>query len=211
VKPNVIFIFADQWRAQATGYAGNAQVRTPNLDALALQSVNLSNACSGIPVCTPYRASFLTGQYAHTHGLFMNDAHLEPNGESIAHAFAGAGYDTAYVGKWHVNGQGRTQPIARDSRLGFDYWKVLECTHNYNHSEYYEGDSTEKQVWEGYDAEAQAFDVADYISRHDGERPFFLTLSWGPPHDPYQTAPERFRNLYDPDDKIGRASCRERV
>lgn len=200
MKPNVIFILADQWRAQATGYAGNGQVRTPNLDALSAESVNLINACSGIPVCTPYRASFLTGQYPHTHGLFMNDAHLRPNGHSIAQAFAQSGYETAYIGKWHVNGQGRTQPIASESRLGFEYWKVLECTHDYNHSEYYAGDSTEKQIWEGYDAEAQTLDAMEYITSRTGEQPFFLTLSWGPPHDPYQTAPERFRELYRPEE-----------
>ncbi len=199
-RPNVLFVFADQWRAQATGYSGNAQVKTPNLDALASRSINLTNAVSGVPVCTPYRACFLTGQYPHIHGLFLNDAHLRPNGNSIAQAFAAVGYDTAYIGKWHVNGQGRSKPIDKESRLGFDYWKVLECTHDYHNSRYYEGDSTEPQTWDGYDAEAQTRDAIEYIRDRDGERPFFLALSWGPPHDPYQTAPERFRRMYDSDE-----------
>ena len=197
-KPNVVFLFGDQWRAQATGYAGDPNVRTPNLDALARESVNFTNALAGCPVCSPYRASLLTGQFPLTHGVFVNDVHLEHRVPSLADAFAGAGYDTAYIGKWHVDGRGRSNFIPPERRQGFDYWKVLECTHQYNKSPYYAGDSEEKLIWHGYDAVAQTRDAQEYIRSHDDAKPFLLVLSWGPPHAPYETAPAEFRAMYDP-------------
>ncbi|MHB1178193.1 MAG: sulfatase-like hydrolase/transferase, partial [Daejeonella sp.] len=66
VKPNIVCIIVDQWRAQATGYSGDKNVITPNLDRLAAQSMNVKNAVSGMPVCTPYRASLMSGQYPLT-------------------------------------------------------------------------------------------------------------------------------------------------
>lgn len=197
-KPNVVVVFADQWRAQATGYAGDPNVHTPHLDALAAESVNFTQALSGCPVCSPYRASLLTGQRPLTHGVFVNDVYLRPPKTSLAEAFAAAGYDTAYIGKWHVDGHGRSSYIPPERRLGFDYWKVLECTHDYNDSPYYEGGSDAKRYWEGYDAIAQTRDAQDYIRAHRDSAPFLLALSWGPPHAPYETAPARYRALYDP-------------
>jgi len=199
MKPNVVFVFADQWRAQAAGYAGDPNVQTPNIDALAARSVNFTNAVASIPVCCPYRASLLTGQHPLTHGVFMNDVSLRPTGPTIAEAFAGAGYDTAYIGKWHVDGQGRSTYIPPERRFGFDYWKVLECIHNYNESYYYAGDSDEKLRWDGYDAFAQTRDAQTYIASHGHDQPFLLMLSWGPPHNPYETAPPEFAELYNAD------------
>jgi len=199
VRPNVIFVFGDQWRQQATGYAGNPNVKTPNLDALARESVNFTHAVAGCPVCSPYRASLLTGQRPLTHGVFVNDVYLQPRATSIAQAFSAAGYDTAYIGKWHVDGHGRSNYIPPERRMGFDYWKVLECTHDYNKSAYYEGDSDEKRHWEDYDAIAQTRDAEAYIRTHAEDGPFLLMLSWGPPHAPYGTAPEEYRGLYNAD------------
>lgn len=199
-QPNVVFVFGDQWRAQATAYAGNSMVQTPHIDALARESVNFTHAVAGCPVCSPYRASLLTGQNPLTHGVFVNDVYLSRDATSLAEAFAGAGYDTAYVGKWHVDGHGRSNYIPPERRQGFDYWKVLECTHNYNHSPYYAGDSDEKLHWDGYDAIAQTRDVQRYIRERESDRPFLLALSWGPPHAPYHTAPEEYQALYDPAD-----------
>ena len=196
--PNMVFVFADQWRAQATGYAGDPNVQTPNLDALATQSVNFTAAVANCPVCSPYRASLITGQYPLTHGVFVNDVHLGHHVPSIADAFAGAGYDTAYVGKWHLDGRGRLAFIPPGDRQGFQFWRAMECTHQYNESYYY-GDDDTTLKWDGYDAEAQTRCAAQYVREHDRARPFFLVLSWGPPHNPYQTAPERFRALYEPD------------
>jgi arylsulfatase A-like enzyme len=195
--PNVVFVFADQWRAQAFGYAGNPNVQTPNIDRFAAEGVNVTQAISGCPVCTPYRASLLTGQLPLTHGLFVNDVALDPHANTIGKIYSSAGYDTAYIGKWHVDGQGRSAPIPPERQQGFDYWKVLECTHDYNKSFYYHGASDEKLMWDGYDAIAQTRDAIDYLHKHDGEKPFLLMLSWGGPHAPYHTAPDEFCKLYD--------------
>ena len=202
-KPNIVFVFGDQWRAQATGYSGDPNLRgkTPNLDKLAAESVNLTNAVSTCPVCTPYRASLLTGQFALTHGLFLNDAPLRNEAVTIAEVCKNAGYDTAYVGKWHLNGGGRSNYIGENRRQGFDYWKVLECTHSYNNSPYYAGNDPTKLYWKGYDAIAQTHDVAGYIKANAAnEKPFLIMLSWGPPHAPYGTAPEKYRQMFKAED-----------
>jgi len=202
LKPNVVLVLADQWRAQACGYAGdpNLQGKTPSVDRLAAEGVVFSHAVSCCPVCTPYRASLLTGQYPLTHGLFLNDVCLSTNATSLAQAYAQSGYDTAYIGKWHLDGHGRSAYIPPERRQGFDYWKVLECTHDYNRSFYYAGDDVTRRVWPGYDVAAQTKDAQAYLSRHaKSNRPFLLVLAWGPPHDPYGTAPERYRQRFDPD------------
>jgi arylsulfatase A-like enzyme len=199
-RPNVIFVFGDQWRAQAVGYSGeDPNVKTPHIDALSRESLNVTNAVAGCPVCSPYRASLLTGQYPLRHRVIVNDVFMQPDGPTLAEVFRENGYATAYLGKWHLHGQGRTAYIPKEHRLGFEYWKVLECTHEYNHSAYYAGDSEEKLFWEGYDAIAQTHDAAQYIRDRDPEKPFLLLLSWGPPHNPYDAAPEAFKRLYDPE------------
>ena len=195
-RPNVVFLLADQWRAQATGYAGDPNVKTPHLDALAPRSHNLVNAVSGCPVCSPYRASLVTGRYPLTHGVFLNDVCLSTEAVSLADAFNRAGYQTAYIGKWHLDGHGRSAFIPPERRQGFKFWRVAECTHDYNRSHYH-GDSDEKRFWDGYDAIAQTDEACRYIRNH-AAGPFLLVLSWGPPHNPYQTAPAEFRQRYRP-------------
>ncbi len=197
-KPNVIVVLADQWRPQAFGFAGDANVRTPNFDGLAGESVRFVNAVAGMPVCSPTRASLLTGQRPLTHGVFLNDVPLDPSAVTLPKVLKGAGYDTACVGKWHIDGHGRLSFIPPERRQGFDYWKVCECTHNYTDSIYY-GDTAEKLHWSGYDALDQTRDACEYLrSRAKAAKPFLLWLAWGPPHDPYLTAPEKYRALYDP-------------
>ena len=195
-RPNVVFVFADQWRAQATGYAGDANARTPNLDRLREESVDFGTAVSTCPVCTPYRASLMTGQYPLTHGAFLNDVCLSDKAVSVAEAFNAAGYETGYIGKWHLDGHGRSSFIPRERRQGFQFWKALECTHNYNRSPYY-GDENVKRKWEGYDAIAQTQEAKRYIRDHAGGKPFALFLSWGPPHNPFGTAPAKYKEIFE--------------
>ncbi|MEQ9442524.1 MAG: sulfatase-like hydrolase/transferase [Cyclobacteriaceae bacterium] len=101
---NILVLHTDQWRAQALGYRGDPNVKTPHIDRLAGQSANLINAVSGMPVCTPHRASLMTGQHPLTHGLFMNDVPLDTAAVTIAEVLAEAGYQTGYIGKWHRGG-----------------------------------------------------------------------------------------------------------
>ncbi len=203
-QPNVVFILVDQWRAQAFGYTGDPNAHTPHIDALARESINFRNAVSGFPVCSPYRASLLTGQYAVKNGMVVNDVHLKPNGPTLGESFRDAGYRTGYIGKWHVYGSPdgkfgrRLAYIPKEFRFGFDYWKACECSHNYNRSLYYDGDDPTERYWEGYDAIAQTNDACEFIRQASGKSdPYFLLLSLGPPHDPYGTAPDRYRAMYE--------------
>ena len=195
-KPNVVFLLTDQWRLQALGYAGNTQVRTPNIDRLAGESINFKHAISGYSVCCPWRASFLTGQYPLTHGVIVNDVPISGDPVGLGDAFKSAGYNTAYIGKWHVDGRGRKAYIPRERRLGFDSFKALECTHDYNQSAYFDNDDPTMRFWDGYDVFAQTADAQRYIESQSGEQPFMLVLSWGPPHNPYETAPPEYREMY---------------
>lgn len=197
--PNVVFVLTDQWRAQAFGYAGDPNVRTPNIDALAARSINFRNAISVCPVCTPQRASLLTGRFPTSTGMFLNDLYLPAEELCMAEILGAAGYETGYIGKWHLDGHGRDSYIPRERRQGFDYWKVLECSHDYNRSCYYAGDDPTKRMWKGYDAYAQTEDAKSYIRDHaDAEKPFFLFVGYGGPHFPHNNAPEELTSLYPP-------------
>ena len=199
-KPNVLVVVADQWRAQAFGYSGDPNVKTPNFDKLAGECARFTNAVSGLPVCSPMRATMLTGQRPLTHGVFINDVPLNPEAMTIGKVFGGAGYETGFIGKWHVDGHGRSIWIPRERRQGFDYWKVLECTHSYNASPYF-ADAPERQVWKDYDAIAQTHDLCAYLhARKKSDKPFLFFLAWGPPHNPYGTAPVNHRALYKAED-----------
>jgi arylsulfatase A-like enzyme len=202
-RPNVLIVIADEWRAQATSWNGDRNVATPAVDRFARESVSFDSAVSNLPVCCPARASLMTGQYPLTHGVFINDVELKPKGATLGQTFRDSGYRTGYIGKWHLYGSPdgnygrRLAPVPREKRLGFDYWKACECTHDYNHSLYYEGGDTTPKYWPGYDAAAQTEDAIAFIRRSaNAADPFLLCLSLGPPHFPYETAPAEFREPY---------------
>jgi len=198
-QPNIVFVFADQLRAISVGYTGNSIVQTPALDRLAAESVVFSSAVCGCPVCTPYRACLLTGRYPLSHGVFVNDVRLPESEVTFGELYTAAGYDTAYIGKWHLDGPeraGYTPPGPR--RHGFGFWAVGNCTHDYWHSLYYR-DSPQPLYWEGYDAHAQARLACDYIRGHGRDRPYCLFLSWGPPHNPYDWVPDVYLRQYQSD------------
>jgi arylsulfatase A-like enzyme len=193
-RPNVVFVFPDQMRRCAAGFGGETNISTPVMDRLARESLDFLHAISGMPVCCPARASLMTGRYPHHHGVLINDIHLDDSIPSLGRTFAAAGYRTGYVGKWHLNANGRKAPVPPASQHGFQLWKALECTHDYNASDYYEGANPEMKRWPGYDAFAQTDEAIRFVEAQAGQPdPFLLMLSWGPPHDPYETAPEEFR------------------
>jgi arylsulfatase A-like enzyme len=213
-RPNILFVFADQLRACACGPYGNRRVDTANLNRLAAEGVTFENAVANCPVCTPYRASLLTGRYPLSTGLFVNDVRMHTDEVTIAHVLRDAGYQTAYIGKWHLDGPRRggfTPPGSR--RQGFDhFWAVGNCTHDYFHSLYYR-DEPAPRYWDGYDAVAQTSLAIDYLQNHHGQReagrPFCLLLSYGPPHNPYRQVPKEFLQMYPPGRVEPRPNCPE--
>ncbi len=185
-RPNILLILVDDVGYCDIGAFG-ARLRntsadelfyeTPRIDQLARQGTMFTQfyACT---VCAPTRASLMTGQYPLTHQVIYNDKALKSDAVCIADVYKEAGYQTAYIGKWHINGDERSAFIPKERRQGFDYWKVLECTHDYNNSWYWDNDD-QKKKWEGYDAIAQTNDAIGYLKKQKGEDPFILFLSWG--------------------------------
>lgn len=200
-KPNIVYILTDQWRAQALGYAGDPNVKTPQLDKFEKEAVNFTNAVSVLPVCTPHRASLLTGRYPTTTGMFLNDIYLPSEELCMAEIFKAEGYNTAYIGKWHLDGHGRTNNVEPERRQGFDYWKGLECSHDYNNMPYYANDDPEMKHWEGYSPFALAKDANQYLTDHaNSDQPFLLFISIATPHFPHHSAPQKYKDMYPLED-----------
>lgn len=199
-RPNVIFILTDQWRATALGYNGNDIVQTPALDGFAQEAVNFRNAVSVTPVCTPYRASLMTGRYPSTTGMFINDLYLPSEELCMAEIYNQAGYNTCYLGKWHLDGHGRKKNVAPERRQGWSFWKGSECDHNYLKEHYYENADSNKKFWEGYSPYAISNEAQGYMAKFvEMEEPFFLFVSLATPHFPHHTAPEEYKELYTPE------------
>lgn len=196
-KPNLLFVFADQMRGMAMGCAGNSDVRTPTMDALARDGLRLTDCTATSPVCSPNRATMLTGVYPTTHRVLGNDLPLRLDLPSLGTVAKENGYHTGYIGKWHLDGVPRskfTPPGPR--RFGFDFWAVYNCTHAYFRPTYYR-DSAEVIEAPGYEPEVQTDLAIEFLDQSPADAPFCLVLSWGPPHDPYDQVPERAR-VYDP-------------
>jgi arylsulfatase A-like enzyme len=196
-KPNVIYILTDQWRSSAFGYAGDPVVKTPNIDKFSKEAVIFSNAVSVCPVCTPHRASLMTGRFPTSTGMFLNDLFLPETELCMAEIFKSAGYSTAYYGKWHLDGHGRFNFVQPDRRQGFDFWKANECDHDYNHEHYYENDDLQIKYWPKYSPFAMEEDVELYLDKlAERKNPFLLFVSFGTPHFPHQTAMDEYKKIY---------------
>jgi len=208
-KPNIIFVFADQLRQCSLGYAGEEDVITPNLDRFARENSYFETAVSISPVCTPYRGSLLTGRAPTSTGLVLNDIALSTDEISIAHAAKAGGYDTAYIGKWHLDGPDRKAWVPPGSRRqGFDYWVGANFEHNYDNSIYFQ-DTDNPLVWEGFDAAAQTSHMIEYLKSRNSTKPLCLFLSWGPPHHPYNVVPGKYLDMYKSEEIRGRPNCPE--
>ena len=209
-QPNILFVFADQLRSQELSCYGGTNIQTPNMDRLAEEGLIMTNAISTYPVCSPFRGMMLTGLYPMRNGMTNNDHHLRSNVTSFAEVCNNAGYQTAYIGKWHLDGFGRETYIPPERREGFHFFQSLECTHDYFNSKYYDNNSRELKIWEGYDADAQTEAAKNYILNRNKEQPFFMMLSWGPPHSPY-IAPKKYMDMVDPDKIKLRPNVNERI
>ena len=196
-KHNILFVFADQLRYSALGCTGNPQVISPNIDRLASQGMSFTNAYSGYPLCTPYRAMLVTGRYCHSTGVATNDIYLPQTPYSIANVLKEHGYQTGYIGKWHLDGHRRPY-VPKDRRQGFDFWMTENCNHQYFNTNACYGDERQSRKLDGYAPDIQTDLAINYVHDHK-DAPFFLCISWGPPHNPY-IAPEKYIQMYNPAD-----------
>ncbi len=209
MKTNLIYIFADQLRYQSLGYSGDKNAITPNIDALCSQSVDLCQAVSGHPVCAPYRASLFTGKYTTSTGMVINEIRMNPNHRTFAHVLNDHGYETAYIGKWHMyadelgnhyDPKNSFVPKGPD-RLGFnDYFNAYNFHHEYyGEAAYYHLDSPEKVYCSKYEPEEQTDIAIEQLKRmSSGEKPFALFLSLGTPHDPWvpENVPAKYLEMF---------------
>ena len=192
-KPNIVFVFADQMRADALGCMGNRQVISPHLDQLASEGLLVTNAISSQPVCTPYRAALLTGRYGHTTGVIHNDIRLPDDEVVLSQIMKNQGYATGYIGKWHLAGY-RTDPVDAKNRRGWDFWAVRNCSHKHSSPAYWLNDSEQPVRVRGWEPDVQT-DLAVEFIRKSKRSPFCLLLSFGPPHNPYR-APRKYIEMY---------------
>lgn len=200
-RPNILFVFTDQQRSTALGCAGAEDVVTPNLDRFAAQGIRFTNAVANTPVCSPARATILSGRHVFGHGLVTNDIPMRTDIPHIAGEFTSAGYRCGYIGKWHIDEGDRGVFIPPGPRRrGFDdFWAVANCTHDYNGSHYYLNDDPAPYWHKGYDAFSQTDMAIEYLESRgpgSGTNPFCLFLSYGPPHCPYKSAPAEFQSMY---------------
>ncbi|MDD3841084.1 MAG: sulfatase-like hydrolase/transferase [Clostridia bacterium] len=148
----------------------------------------------------------LTGTYPSFNQAYINDVpladHILEGKMSIAYEFLKAGYKTGYIGKWHLFGPEnlRTEYIPEGvHRLGFnDLWAVTNCSHDYMNNFYYLNDDTTKKYIDGYDVDTYTQLALDFIEEQK-DNPFTVFLSYGPPHDPYESVPEEWKDLYNED------------
>jgi len=207
-QPNLIFVIADQlgvnhcryatyWNG--TNYAGAQNARTPNLDQFAGAAINFKNCVSNMPVCSAFRATLMTGKYTTTNGMVINELRMNPYQECLGHVLTRAGYNTAYIGKWHLYANqlgNHTDPknsfVPRGiHRLGFNgFWAAYNFHHDY-YGSYYHTESREKQYFPAgvYEPDGQTDLAMDWLRCHakKSSRPFALFLSWGTPHAPWNT------------------------
>jgi arylsulfatase A-like enzyme len=197
-RPNIVVLLGDQLRAQAVGCLGDEQAQTPHIDRLAREGVTLSNTFANTPVCCPARAAMLTGQYCHRNGMTANDLRLREGGVSLARILGGAGYRTGFVGKWHLDGGPRLPGFVPPGprRQGYEYWAANECSHEHFRNTVFR-DTPEPIVLTEFETAGYAKFAEEFVraSRTDA-RPFYLTVQWGPPHDPYR-APEEWARRFD--------------
>ncbi len=210
-SPNVLFVFADQMSANHLGCGGNPDIITPVLDQMAADGVMLSTHVSNCPICSPNRATMLTGTYPHTHGVIHNDYQVRTDLPSLATVAAANGCKTGYIGKWHIQKGDRDAPILPGNRLGFnDLWAAYNCHHEYFNPRYYLGDSTDLIREDGYEPEIQTRLALDFLDlRADDGEPFLLAVSYGPPHNAYELVPGKYQSLYDADKLTLRPNCRD--
>jgi arylsulfatase A-like enzyme len=197
-RPNVIVFFTDQQRWDTTGVHGNPLGLTPNFDRMAREGTHLYHSFTCQPVCGPARSCLQTGMYATTTGCFRNAIPLPHEKRTLAHYFRDAGYDTGYIGKWHLSEQ---EPVPAEDRGGYEYWlaaNLLEFSSDAYSTVLYDNDGKEVKL-PGYRVDAQTDAAIRYIDRHQKD-PFFLFLSYIEPHhqnhSDHYPAPDGYEECY---------------
>lgn len=189
-KPNIIVFFSDQQRYDTIGCYGQELDITPNIDKMAFQGVRFEYAFTCQPVCGPARACIQTGRWATQTGCYRNDKALPKSEKTIAHWLSEAGYETAYIGKWHLASDSageryRDRGVPAELRGGYkDYWLASDALEHTSHGydgHMYDGNMN-KVEFKGYRADCLTDFAIDYLRDRRKERPLFLFISYLEPH-----------------------------
>ena len=189
-KPNIIFYFTDQQRWDTIGCYGQKLPITPNLDRLAQEGVVFEEAYTAQPVCGPCRALFQSGKYPTELECWRNNQALPPDVKTVADYLTEAGYQTAYVGKWHLASGGnrfgegeddyKIKPVPLERRGGYrGFWRasdVLEFT-SHGYGGYVYDENNKRHDFDGYRVDCITDYALEFLDQYDNKEPFFMTIS----------------------------------
>lgn len=194
-KPrNVIFILSDDHRYDAMSFMGHPFAKTPNMDAMAKNGVHLKNAFVTTSLCSPSRASILTGLYTFRHRVIDNQRLVPEGTQFFPQYLQEAGYNTGFIGKWHMGA------ASDDPRPGFDYWFSFKGQgHYYPPGKNYTINENGKRVpQDGYITTLLTEKAVQFLEEQDGsDQPFFLYLSHKAVHGPFTPEPKYDGTLAD--------------
>ncbi|MFM8334938.1 MAG: sulfatase-like hydrolase/transferase [Opitutaceae bacterium] len=186
-RPNIVLMMADDQAWGETGYNGHPHVKTPVLDEMARTALRLDRFYAGSPVCSPTRASVMTGRHANRSGAFAPNYSTRPEEITIAQILRAGGYRTGHFGKWHLGAVKRESPV-NPARMGFDEYL--------SHDNFFEMDpplsrnGAAPEIIKGESSELVAAEAARFARKVAAEgRPFFIVLWFGSPHGPYSGTP----------------------
>ena len=182
-RPNIIFILSDDHRYDLMGFHPDSPewLETPAMDRLANEGAHLSNAFVTTSLCSPSRASILTGQYMHHHRVVDNQRPVPKGTVFFPQYFQKSGYQTSYVGKWHM-GHDNDEP-----RPGFDHWVSFKGQGTYFDPEL--NINGKRQVFKGYNADILTDQALHWLRTRDSKKTFLLYLSYKAVHFPFTPAP----------------------
>ena len=177
-RPNIVFILSDDHRWDLMGCAGHPWIKTPNLDRLAAGGARFRNAFVTTSLCSPSRASILTGQYMHAHGVVDNFHAPRPDAATFPKLLQRAGYRTAFIGKWHMGDSQLTGAGQEDNsdmpQPGFDHWIAFRGQGTYwNPLLNFNG---ERRKLDGYITDILTGEALSFLAKPGGQ-PFCLYLS----------------------------------
>jgi arylsulfatase A-like enzyme len=188
-RPNVLFILCDDLRPDALGCYGSKHVKTPNIDRLAAEGTVFQNAFCTTSLCSPSRASILSGLYAHTHGVTNNFTEYPASMASFPQILQKAGYATAYIGKYHM-GEDNDEP-----RPGYDWFVTHKGQGKYFDTEFcFHGEK--REVVKGYYTTVVTDMTLDWLKKQKADKPWCMFLGHKAPHSFYTPEP-KYEHTFD--------------
>lgn len=187
-RPNVVVILTDDQRADCMGCAGHPFLKTPNMDRIAAEGARFANMFVTTSLCSPSRASFLSGRYAHSHKVLNNFTNYPNEIPSYPRRLHEAGYETAYIGKYHMGEQ------SDDPRPGFDYWMSHKGQGNYFDNEF--NINGKRQVVKGYYTSVVTDYAVDFL-KQERKKPFLLVLGHKAPHGGPIVPEPKYEKVFD--------------